>query len=600
LQVGAFREEDGFEFVLWAPYASSVSVFLTEKNSTEEMEHMQNGYWELNLKGVKDGTKYMFRIDEERNKPDPASRHQPDGVFGASATTDNELFRWNDQKWTGLDLRDVIIYELHVGTFTEKGTFEEAKKQIEDLVKTGINCIELMPVAQFSGERNWGYDGVFPYAVQNSYGGPNKLKELVDYCHTNSVSVILDVVYNHFGLEGNYLSDFGPYFSTDKKTPWGPAINFDGKQSEHVRSYLVENAIHWLRDFHIDGLRLDAVYAIEDNSPKHFLEELSEAVQNFSSKNSRKVYLIAEDYQNDAKIVAPKSLGGYGLDAQWLEDFHHVLHVILTGERQGYYTNFNGIMDLVKVFKERFVWSHFQNQTVFPAKLATNKFIIFSQNHDQIGNRPQGDRLITLAGVEAAKLAAALTIFSPYLPLLFMGEEYGEEDPFLFFTDYSNSTLARNVWKGRRDELSIFGGTQEIPDPQNPDTFKKSKLKWDKRIKGKNQKMVAFYKKLISLRRSLNLAYSETKVDVFGLNKEKLLFIRTLNTNSKESSGLIANLNNQNRLTIFPWEDGHTKILDSADIKWGGPGSEMPIEIRQNERAVISPFSLSLFVRKLS
>ena len=428
-----------------------------------------------------------------------------------------------------VSLKDMIMYELHTGTFSPEGTFAGIRSRAKELSEVGINAVELMPVSQFSGKKNWGYDAVFPFAVQNSYGGPDELKKLVQEFHSNRIAVFLDVVYNHLGPEGNFLNDYGPYFNLDRMTPWGGSINFDREFSPQVRNFFFENAIHWFKNYHIDGLRLDAVFAIIDNSPKHFLEELSDSVDNFSKTASREFLLVAENNQVEPKMVRSRKAEGYGLDAVWHDNWHHSLHAILTGERNWYYSSFGTLEKIVQALKENCVE---KSQLPQPPDnrllkcLAPSKLVVFMQNHDQIGNRPTGKRLITISGLEAAKLAAGLTLLSPFTPLIFMGEEYGETSPFLFFTDYSDESLREKVRVGRRNELRQNGWKNKPLDPQETSTFLKSKIHWNKRSEVKARKVLAYYQKLISLRYSYGKGNFDKRLSTkFLLSKSKSLLI---------------------------------------------------------------------------
>lgn len=453
-----------------------------------------------------------------RELPDPASRFQPDGVHGASAVVDTKLFAWKDAGFRGHSLRDFVIYELHVGTFTPEGTFEAAIARLEDLAELGITAVEIMPIAQFPGTRNWGYDGAFPFAVQNSYGGPAAFQGFVDAAHTAGLSVILDVVYNHLGPEGNYLGQFGPFFTDRYSTPWGEAINFDEAESDPVRSFFIQNALYWLTDFHVDALRLDAVHGIFDFSAHHILAELKEKVAERSAALGRKLHLIAESDLNDSRLLHGRERGGYGLDAQWSDDFHHALHVLLTGERNGYYADFGSLEDLCAVLREG--WRYTGQYSIFrkrrhgnsPAGLAAERFVVFSQNHDQVGNRAAGDRLASLLDYEGLKLAAGVTLLSPFLPLIFMGEEYGETHPFQYFTSHGDPDLVAAVRKGRQEEFARFTWQVEIPDPQADATFERSVLDWSLKDAEPNRSLRSFYRTLISIRKHFQLAGSRPRV----------------------------------------------------------------------------------------
>ncbi|MBU2574714.1 MAG: malto-oligosyltrehalose trehalohydrolase [Elusimicrobia bacterium] len=499
----------GAAFRVWAPYAGAMAVRLfSGKPRTVRMKKGGGGYWEVFVPGTRPGALYKYLIDGADERPDPASAFQPQGVHGPSEVTDHSSFKWDDRAWKGIPPEKMIIYELHPGTFTAGGGFAGVEEKLTYLKDLGINAVELMPVAQFPGNRNWGYDGAYPYAVQNSYGGPKGLKKLVNACHKAGLAVVLDVVYNHLGPEGNYLECFGPYFTDRYRTPWGKAINYDGPDSGPVRDFFIGNALYWFGNFHIDALRLDAVHGIFDLGAKHILAELAEKTAEFSRQAGREFRLIAESDLNDTRLVKPPREGGHGLDAQWSDDFHHALHTLLTGERQGYYEDFDGFTSMARAFSDSFVydwaWSaHRRRMHGSPAAgIAPGKFVVCSQNHDQVGNRLLGERLSSLAGFKRRKLAAGAVLLSPYIPMLFMGEEYGETNPFLYFVSHGDENLIKAVREGRKKEFAAFGWKADPPDPQSPEVFIKSRLDWDKPGKRRHAGMLAFYKSLIALRRA--------------------------------------------------------------------------------------------------
>ena len=479
ITLGAIPGENGrCCFRVWAPRAEKVEVRLVApQERLLPLKKAEAGYFHGVLERVEPGARYFYRLDGTRERPDPASRFQPEGVHGPSQVIEPD-FPWTDQGWCGLGLPAYVIYEIHVGAFTPAGTFEAVIPHLAELKELGITALELMPVAQFPGRRNWGYDGVFPYAVQNSYGGPAGLKRLVDACHRHGLAVILDVVYNHLGPEGNYLGDYGCYFTDRYRTPWGEAVNFDGPHSDEVRRFFIENALYWIGDCHIDALRLDALHAIFDQSPQPFLAELAEAVHAQAEGLNRRVHLMAESDLNDVRLIRPPELGGYGLDAHWNEDFHHALHTLLTGEQGGYYEDFGRLAQLAKAFREGFVYSgqyspyrrrrHGSSSRGLPGQ----RFIVFAQNHDQVGNRLLGDRLTRLVSFEALKLAAGAMILSPFLPLLFMGEEYGEVAPFHYFISHSDPAVggrgAPGAPGGVRRPLT---GRPSLPTPRQRKPF---------------------------------------------------------------------------------------------------------------------------------
>ncbi|MCJ7830813.1 MAG: malto-oligosyltrehalose trehalohydrolase, partial [Desulfobacterales bacterium] len=424
--------EERTSFLVWAPKAHTVTLhILSPDERMVRFEKFPRGYHGAIVENVYPGARYMFRLDDRLERPDPASRSQPVGVHGPSEILDPH-FSWEDSCWTGLPLDRYLFYEIHVGAYTSEGTFDAIIPHLADLKELGITAIELMPLAQFPGDRNWGYDGVYPFAVQHTYGGAQGLKKLVDACHKTGLVVVLDVVYNHLGPEGNYFADYGPYFTDIYQTPWGAPLNFDGAFSDDVRRYFIENALYWITELHLDALRLDAVHAILDFSARPFLQQLAQAVKQRSRQLGRRVHLIAESALNDVRLIRQPDLGGFGLDAQWNDDFHHALHTILTGENDGYYQDFGRFDQLVKAFDDGFVYtgqySAFRKRSHGnrSAEIPSRRFVVSSQNHDQVGNRMLGERLGALVPFEALKLAAGMVLLSPYLPLLFMGEEYGE------------------------------------------------------------------------------------------------------------------------------------------------------------------------------
>jgi maltooligosyltrehalose trehalohydrolase len=559
------------------------------------------GYWRATAEAIARDTLYFFRLDESTDRPDPASHFQPRGVHGPSRVVDHTAFHWKDANWTGVPLEKMIIYELHIGAFTPEGTFDAVIPRLNDLRECGINAIEIMPIGQFPGERNWGYDVACPFAVQNSYGGPEGLKRLVNACHRAGIAVILDVVYNHLGPEGNYLGSFGPYFTEKYRTPWGNAINFDDAYSAEVRNYFIENALYWLRCFHIDALRLDAIHAIYDMSATHILRELSEAVDEYSAQQGRRSYLIAESDLNDARVTCPKPPCGYAIDAQWLDDFHHSLRAMLTGEACGYYEDFGKGHHLAKAFTEGFVYSgqyskyRKRNHGSSSKELPGRKFIVFSQNHDQVGNRMLGERLASLVPFEALKLAAGAVILSPYVPMLFMGEEYAEEAPFLYFVSHGDADVIAAVRRGRREEFESFKWQGEPPDPQSPETFLQSKLKWEKRNEGKHKTLRDFYRRLIELRRTTPALadLNKNRLEISTAGEETLLMRRW-----REASQALCVMNFAKRETTFQAnlpEGRWKRILDSADDAWGGPGTSLPGAITRSQELTVRPLSIVLF-----
>jgi maltooligosyltrehalose trehalohydrolase len=494
-------------FRVWAPGHDRVALALEDSATTIDLDDLGDGYFATTTAHAPTGTKYRFLMDED-HYPDPASRSQPDGVHGPSEVVDLTAHRWGDEHYRQGPRWDQIIYEMHVGTFSAAGTFYGALEYLDSLIEVGVNALEIMPVAQFPGTRNWGYDGVFPYAVQNSYGGPLAFQHFVDVCHQRGLAVILDVVYNHLGPEGNILSRFGPYFSDRYRTPWGDALNFDGEDSNEVRDYFWRNARQWFEDFHVDGLRLDAIHSIADQSAIPFVAELAGRAHDLGEILDRRCDLIAESAANDPRVVTPLSDGGLGMDAQWNDDFHHALHVAVTGERGGYYVDFSGVDDLATALDEGFVLQ--DTQSPFRRRrhgapsghLPPDRFVVFAQNHDHIGNRALGDRLITMITPEQARLVAALVILSPNIPLLFMGEEYGEPAPFPYFVSHGDPDLVEAVRVGRAQEFKDLASASELLDPADPATFEAALLDHTLLDQPVHRELFTHYRDLIALRRS--------------------------------------------------------------------------------------------------
>jgi maltooligosyltrehalose trehalohydrolase len=595
-------------FLVWAPFIEKMDVHIM---SPEELifplEKDAQGYHKAMAEGVAPGSLYFYRLDGQKEHPDPASRFQPYGVHGPSQVMDSH-FAWEDDPWSGMPLQEYIIYELHVGAFTTEGTFDAIITHLDEVKELGITALELMPVAQFPGNRNWGYDGAYPFAVQTTYGGPEGLKHLVNACHQQGLAVILDVVYNHFGPEGNYIADFGPYFTDRYKTPWGAALNFDGPYSDEVRRFFIENAIYWLAEFHIDALRLDALHAILDISAYPFIEELSVTFHEQVEGLGRKAYLIGESAANDARLIRSREQGGFGLDAQWNDDFHHSLHALLTGEQAGYYRDFGQLEHLAKAFREGFVYSgqyspyrqrrHGTSSRDIPA----DRFVVFAQNHDQVGNRMKGERLSRLVSFEALKLAAGIVLLSPFIPLIFMGEEYGETARFPYFISHSEPELVEAVRKGRREEFAAFRWQGELPDPQGEETFLNAKLNHGLREEEQHRVLLDFYKELIRLRKETPaLAYlSKDNIDTKGFEEHKLLLIHRWQEDSEVIT--VFNLNDNQASVTLPVPMGRWhKNLDSAEEPWHGNGSTIPelIETKGEVTLTFSPLTFALFMKEI-
>ena len=589
------------EFTVWAPAHDEVAVqIVSPENRLISMQKDEQGYFKVVAEGIEPGTLYFYKIAGD-DRPDPASQYQPKDVHGPSAVVNRGTFNWTDASWSGIPLEEMIIYELHVGTFTPEGTFAAMIPRLRELREFGVNAIEIMPVAQFPGDRNWGYDGAYTYAVQHSYGGPEGLKKLVDAAHQEGLSVILDVVYNHFGPEGNYTSFFGPYFTEMYKTPWGMAMNFDDKYSDGVRNYFIENALYWFENYHIDALRLDAIHAIYDLGAKHVLQELAERVNALCDRLNRKFYLIAESDLDDVRVIRERELGGYGMDAQWSDDFHHCLHTLLTGEQRGYYQDYGTVEQLAKAYKQSFVydWQYSRNRKKHYGSDASDvgghQFVVCTQNHDQVGNRMLGERLTHLVSFEALKLAAGALMLSPNIPMLFMGEEYAEDAPFLYFVSHTDRDLVEAVRQGRKREFADFHMEGEFVDPFSVDTFHKSQLNWEKRQEGKHKVMLELYQHLIQLRRTMpalkNLDKQNLETTVF--EEDKLLFLRR----GSEGNQIFCIMNfNDNEVTCQTSPGGiWRKILDSSDDKWMGSGSTMPDKLIREQEVTIRPHSFALY-----
>ena len=607
VNLGATLQEDSRgEFLVWVPTADTVDVqIVAPRERRLALAKEDRGYFHGIFEGVESGTLYFFAIDGDRHRPDPASRFQPQGVHGPSQVIDSR-FPWEDRSWSGPYLQDYVIYELHTGTFTPEGTFDAVTGHLDELEQLGITAIELMPAGQFPGGRNWGYDGTYPFAVQNTYGGSDGLKRFVNACHCKGLAVVLDVVYNHLGPEGNYLGDFGPYFTDRYRTPWGMALNFDGPDSDEVRRYFIENALYWVRECHIDALRLDAVHAIVDQSAYPFLTELSEAIHREAARLNRHIYLMAENDRNDVRLIRSRELGGYGLDVHWNDDFHHAIHVALTGEQAGYYQDFGRFGQLAKSFREGFIYSgeysayRHRRHGSSSRDIAPHRLVVFSQNHDQIGNRLLGDRLSRLVSFESLKLAAGAVILSPFTPLLFMGEEYGETAPFNYFVSHSDPDLVEAVRKGRLEEFAAFRWMGNPPDPKAEETFQRSKLQHGLKLEGEHKVLLGFYRELLRLRKMF--ISSNTLIEVLSYESEKVLLIRF--GGERRAVAVLFHFNRKAGGVTLTWPPGDwLKELDSAEECWGGHGSRLPAAICGCEEVSLGlePHSFALFVyRKAS
>jgi len=571
---------------VWAPRAESLELVLIDTNgkqSTRPLERQERGYYTHIEPNIKEGQRYLYRLNGRKELPDPASRWQPDGVHQPSAVLRLDRFEWNEGEWQGRPLQDYIIYELHVGTFTSEGTFDAVIARLPALRELGITAIEIMPVAQFSGERGWGYDGVHPFAVQNSYGGPHGLQRLINACHRVGLAVILDVVYNHLGPEGNYLGEFGDYFTDRYSTPWGSAINFDSSGSDGCREFVLENVRQWIRDYRVDALRLDAVHAIYDFSAIHILREIAEVARTEAAKRGRPAWVIAESDLNDVRLIDPVERNGFGLDAHWSDDFHHSVHSLLTGERDGYYVDFGQPEQLVKVLNTGFVYdgiySPFRNRRHgAPAgEHPGYRFVVSIQNHDQVGNRATGDRFGTLLTPGKQRLAAGLMLLSPYLPMIYMGEEYGEKRPFPFFCSFSDEELVEAVREGRRAEFADFAWQGEVPDPQAERTFESGVLSWDWHADSVAAGTRRLYGDLIEMRQRWPLFrdFVHRSAELVQGAEAVLKFVRGAGGLTDSDKQLVAYFNLSDSEQSLPAPPaGSVRLLSSEDPRYAGTRDE--------------------------
>ena len=604
--LGAMRLPSGeWSFVLWAPHLQKVAIHILGSNERiVEMERRDKGYHIAMVESAEAGTRYLYRHKGSREFPDPASRFQPDGVHGPSQLVDTGTFEWTDRAWKGIELQDSIFYELHVGTYTQQGTFEALIDHLTELRSLGVTTIEIMPVAQFPGARNWGYDGVFPFAPQNTYGGPKGLQQLVDSAHGCGLAVALDVVYNHLGPEGNYLGVYGHYFTDRYRTPWGEAINFDGVGSDEVRRFFRENALYWLEQYHFDALRLDAVHGIFDFSALPFLAELKTSVAELSQRLGRRMLLIAESDLNDARVIESRQRGGYEIDAQWSDDFHHSVHTLLTKEKTGYYQDFGQVCHLAQTLRKG--WCYTGQYSGFrqrrhgnsPEGISSAHFLVCNQNHDQVGNRAAGERLSALVDFEALKLAAGITLLSPFVPLLFMGEEYAETAPFQYFISHLDPKLVEAVCNGRRQEFAAFGWQDLVPDPQEETTFLRSHLQHHLTEKEPHIVMLRFYQQLIRMRKDWKLGGPATW-KVWERNEGTLMLLREDQT----KLAMIFNFADSPVTAKMPEEQGlwRTRIW-SADRMWNGPADPLPetAEFSKPFELKLHPHCFAVFERQSS
>lgn len=599
LDIGANPATGGTRFRIWAPSVTSVEVELVETGA-KRTQLQQDGEYFQGLVQAAPGDRYWYWLDGTLRRSDPASRSQPDGVHGPSQVID-PAFAWSDDRWRGIDLEKYLIYELHVGTFTPPGTFDGVISRLDYLCELGITAVELMPVAQFPGERNWGYDGTYPFAPQNSYGGADGLKRLVDACHSRGLAVILDVVYNHLGPEGNYLHAFGPYFTDRYRTPWGDAVNFDGPGCDQVRHYFVSNALYWITEYHIDALRLDAIHGIYDFSALHILQELTGAVHRQGAELGRRVHVIAASDLNDVRVIKPSESGGYGLDAQWNDDFHHALRTILTGVRTGYYADFGRFSDVVKSFEEGFVlsggYSSFRRRRHGSptSEVPPGQLVVFSQNHDQVGNRMCGERLSSHLSTQQLKLAAASVLFSPYLPLLFMGEEYAEPAPFPYFVSHGDADLIEGVRRGRLEECAAIEDHPSPPDPQAEATFLSAKLDQEQRHKGKHRVIFDFYLELIRLRKECAPLARLSRADLQVIASEEEQVLAIIRRAGDDQVFCLFNYSDQDRVIPPSLASGTLRVLLDSTGNYR-PGSDLTVySTRPKTFPTLAPFGVFVY-----
>jgi len=620
LRFGASVLDGGkVQFRVWAPNLTALAVrILGQPDRTIPMTitpstNSESGAeFVATVPNVSEGMDYFYVLaggrDGERQRPDPVSRWQPHGVHGPSRVVDPNAFRWSDENWTGIPLKDFIIYELHTGTFTPEGTFENIIPHLTYLRDLGITAIEIMPVAEFPGTRNWGYDGASLYAPQSSYGGPTGLKKLVDACHHHGLAVVMDVVYNHLGPEGNYLPEYAPCFTDAHHTPWGKAINYDGPQSDGIRRWVIDNALYWLTEYHVDALRLDAIHGIFDFSARHILDELAEAFERQAQQFKRQAWVIAESDLEDVRIINPRSAVGYAVDAQWHDDFHHALYALLTGEREGFLMDFGTLADLAKSIREGFVfdrkYSRYRRRQYGSSSKNRpgEQFVGFIQNHDQIANTSRGKRLSTLAA-EQQKLAAVLTLSSPFLPLLYMGEEYGETAPFLFFTSFDDPGLANAVREGRKKELAAHYSESDFADPQASSSLERSKLDWSKPERSPHAEILRLHRDLISLRKQHpSLGNCRKDLTEIEFDEQAKFFVMKRGDPSGNAAVIVINFSGAAQSIPVPAEpQGWRLALWTGDTAYGGssgPRAAEKLAGSQNPWVSLGAFEVGIYLRQ--
>jgi maltooligosyltrehalose trehalohydrolase len=608
LEFGARPADDGVLFRVWAPSPERIAVRVSHPHeSTYPMTRGEDDVFTATIPGLSPGAEYLFELDGNRARPDPVSRLQPHGVLAPSRLIDPDAFEWTDAQWKGLPLEQFVIYELHTGTFTADGTFAAISERLRYLRDIGITAVGLMPVATFAGDRNWGYDGAYLYAPHPVYGGPDGLKRLVDACHREGLAVVLDVVYNHLGPEGNYLGEYGPYFTDRYRTPWGNAINFDGPLSGGVRRFFIDNALYWLSEYHIDALRLDAVHAIYDFGARHILREIADAFHERARALGRSAYLIAESDLNDTRIINPANVGGHGLDAQWSDDFHHSLHTILSGSRRGYLGDFGRIEHLRKAIVEGYVYdgrySNFRRRRhgTSSAPNPGSQFVVFNQNHDQIANACAGTRLSGLVGSAQQRLAVTILMFAPNLPMLFMGEEFAASSPFHYFTSFDDLALGRAVSLGRKREYEDFFTARSFPDPQSPETFAISRIDWSEPEHSPHREMLELTRALISIRKRTS-SLSNCRKDLTRANFSEAA--RWLVIERTDPDGpmafVVCNLREiSQRISVPHGAAGASLVFFTEEARFGGLSevSSPPAVLGPADDSIaLPPFSAALYL----
>ncbi|GAB4040835.1 malto-oligosyltrehalose trehalohydrolase [Spirosoma gilvum] len=600
-------------FTVWAPKRKSVTLHIVHPTQRELPMHCdQWGYFRLEVDGVEPGTRYFYRLDGQDGFADPASHFQPEDVHGPSEVVDHAAYRWQDADWRGLPFHDLIFYQIHVGTFTPEGTFEAIIGRLDELSKLGVNALQLLPISQFPGGRNWGYDGVYPYSVQHSYGGPTGLKKLVDACHARGLAIFLDVVYNHLGPEGNYLTQFGPYFTDKYHTPWGNAINFDREWSDGIRDYISNNPLFWFEQYHVDGLRFDAIHEVFDMGAVHIWELVHNKVAYLEERLGRALYLVAETDLNSPRVIQSPDLGGYGFDAQWLDDFHHALHVLIHKPGRERYHDFGRMEQLAKAYTDGFVasgdYASFRKRKFgrSSAGIPGDRFVVFNLNHDQVGNLLGTERLSLLVDFERQKVAAAAMLLSPYVPMLFMGEEYADESPFYYFVSHTDPELLKAVREGRKKDFSKFIGDAELPDPADETTFTQSKVQWHTRTEGRHATMLAWHKRLIELRQSIpalrNVSKNDIRVTVLG---QSGLVLHRQTVDGQQHGTILCNLSDNNVSYTMPdWVNQWEKQLDSKETQWQETNQTdvalLPNQLTPGQTVNLAPWSVTLYSGHLS